>query len=135
MTTIDHDAVIDAIARCFPDGFDYGSMLEAEDQWLRRLCAEFGPPPSDLPIEHRVGCDDVDVFDEDAHCSRVTQAINNLFIDGRLRRLQGGELALSWSEQSRRIIDALGLADRPSAELMRMTVENVLSGKHEKRDV
>ena len=124
MITISPDAVIDAIARHFPDGFDFHSMLDADDQWLQRLCAEFGPPLPDIAVEHRASC--LDTFDDDAHRSAIINVVRDLVMIGRLRTSLGGIVALSWEEQARRVLRDMGA---PTEHRQIARLASVLAGK------
>jgi hypothetical protein len=123
MTPIDHDAVIDAIARLFPDGIDcteHGSGDAAE--WHTKIAYDLG-----------IYDDDGDYFDA------LDEAFAALHKAGRLRALpysDDGWYVLSYAEQARRIVDAMDpdVMMHPKWREERIDlIANVLAGKTEKR--
>jgi hypothetical protein len=121
MTPIDHDAVIDAIARLFPDGIDcteHGSGDAAE--WHTKIAYDLG-----------IYDDDGDYFDA------LDEAFAALHKAGRLRALpysDDGWYVLSYTEQAQRVIDVIverfGFV-RCGTDIE--SIANVLAGKTEKR--
>lgn len=114
MTTINPDAVIDAIARLFPDGFDYHDRA---DSWPESLLAAIG---HDEPS---------------AGFNVLCGAVDYLKTMGRLRETTHGFMALSWTEQAWRARAAMAkLIGEPisDAELVGR-LANVLAGKTEKK--
>lgn len=112
---ISPDAVIDAIARCFPDGFEFDDNLGADGfAWA---------------ILEAINSD-LDVFDYGEEIIRCTLQLE---IDGRLRVVRLSEfddeekrLTLSWSEQARRVLRAMG-APTEHAQIDRIAA--VLAGQ------
>jgi hypothetical protein len=109
MTPIDPNAVIDAIARHFPDGIEYDNH-EAEEE-LRRA----------LGLDPR-GMDRI-----------LIDAIGALHRAERLRYSRVGydTTTLSYTEQARRIALALGINNAFDERCE--TIANVLAGKTEKK--
>jgi hypothetical protein len=115
MTPIDPNAVIDAIARHFPDGFDYEDDDYMGDAWPDVIA------------------DDLGITEPDAsHQGPIIDVVAALERDGRLRDEGCRWLSLSWEEQARRVLAALGLDKNPAHALLELAVANVLAGKTEK---
>lgn len=120
MTTIDPNAVIDAIARHFPDGIDcseHGSGDAAE--WHTKIACDLG-----------IYDDDGDYFDA------LDETFAALEKAGRLRALpysDDGWYVLSYTEQARRVLAVLGLDKNPARAVLELAVANVLAGKAEKK--
>lgn len=121
MKAIDPNAVIDAIARLFPDGIDcseHGSGDAAE--WHTKVA-------HDLGIYNENG----DFFDA------LDEAMTALYKVGRLRALpysDDGWYVLSYAEQARRIVQLWSGKyfdpEKDAADIER--IANVLAGKTEK---
>lgn len=120
MTPIDPNAVIDAIARLFPDGID---------------CSEHGS--GDAAEWHTKVAHDLGIYDEEGDFfDALDEAMTALHKAGRLRALpysDDGWYVLSYTEQARRIMVLLELDKRPSAALIELGIANVLAGKTEKK--
>lgn len=121
MTHIDPDAVIDAIARNFPDGFEYSPLDRAEwPAWLADALYEANA--------------------ENCYSgNEVRECVAALLSDGRLREMDVFDdghvvVALSWSEQAHRVCALLSraLVVKIAPSLVEV-VANVLAGKTEKR--
>lgn len=113
--TIDPNAVIDAIARHFPDGFDYP---DACDDWplvIKRDLGLTGPEDHGFYLA-------------------IKRVVDALYEAGRLRLIRN-DMALSHAEQARRVYVAI-YGDDYDAKLDAADiamVANVLAGKTEKK--
>jgi hypothetical protein len=121
MTTdkrIDPDSVIDAIARLFPDGFDYEDDDDMGDVWPDVIA------------------DDLGITEPDAsHQGPIIDVVAALEREGRLRDEGCRWLSLSHEEQARRIVELWSGKyfdiEKDAADIER--IANVLAGKTEKR--
>ena len=118
MKALDPNAVIDAIARHFPDGIDcseHGSGDAAE--WHTKIAYELG------------------IYDDDGgYFDALDEAFAALNKAGRLRALpytDDGWYVLSYAEQARRIALALGINNAFDERCE--VIANVLAGKTEKQ--
>jgi hypothetical protein len=118
MTPIDPNAVIDAIARLFPDGFDYEDDDDMGDVWPDVIA------------------DDLGITEPDAsHQGPIIDVVAALEREGRLRDEGCRWLSLSHEEQARRIVELWSGKyfdiEKDAADIER--IANVLAGKTEKR--
>lgn len=122
MTPTDPNAVIDAIARLFPDGID---------------CSEHGS--GDAAEWHTKVAYDLGIYDDDGdYFDALDDALAALEKAGSLRALpytDDGWYVLSYDEQARRIVRALLAQGYEVQECLRdgLVIANVLAGKTEKR--
>ena len=120
MTPIDPNAVIDAIARLFPDGIDcseHGSGDAAE--WHTKIAYDLG-----------IYDDDGDYFDA------LDDAFAALERAGRLRALpdtDDGWYVLSYDEQAGRVWEAINRRGVLYGGHVEEVIANVLAGKTEKK--
>lgn len=95
--TISPDAVIDAIAKHFPDGFDFDEDDDMAANWPDTIAEE------------------LDILEEDfSHQAPIIEIVRGLKEAGRLRQLLPDMgcaewLVLSWEEQARRAREAMGI--------------------------
>ena len=110
------DAVVNAIAKHFPDGFDYEQDDDMGDNWPDTIAKEIGIEAADF-----------------SHQEPMVEVVHRLREAGRLREMWPERgcatiLALSWSEQARRVLRAIGT--RPENILiLEGPVADVLAGK------
>lgn len=113
--TICDDAVLEAIAKRFPDGFDFDSDDDMGDNWANVIADELGTFESGF-----------------SHQAPVIAAVRRLMCNGRLRTVWDGMnwIALSYTEQARRILAILPIDDKRDEYEERIV--DVLAGKTEK---
>jgi hypothetical protein len=109
------DAVTNAIAKRFPDGFDLDQDDDMADNWPDILAREIG-------IEEEDG----------SHQEPILEVVNKLMGAGRLREMWPDYgcatiIALSWSEHACRVLRAMGTQDADDGLVEALA--DVLAGK------
>ncbi len=123
MIVISHDAVVDAIAKHFPDGID---------------CSEHGCGPS--AEWHTTVAHDLGIYDADGEHFDGLDAVFSSLVNGKRLREVGddGIFVLSWEEQARRVMDIVDPMHEwhPDQRKSRIsTIASVLAGKINPKDV